>query len=365
MKLSKKTLAYISLASAALMLSTTACKKHDFRIDGDITDGAGKSLILEKADFQGRWMPLDSTHIDQNGKFTISHAAPAASDIFRLNLNGRYIYLPIDSTESISITANAANFGGSYTVTGSEQAANLAKFEQALMTLHFNDSAARDNFKREVFNEYMCDARGSVLSYYILTKTIGGEPLYNPSDRSDLKYYAAVATAFDQYRPNDPRTQMLHQTAINSMQKNNQTIGKKLMVEAQEISVIDIDLTDENDRHRKLSDVVGQGRKTVLIVAFMNETESPGFNLSLSELYKKAAGNVEFYHVSVDDDRYAWRDAAKNLPWITVYDNGGVESDIFRKYNIGRLPAFFIYDAQGQLTDRAESVPELQKLLGL
>ncbi|MDE6028375.1 MAG: hypothetical protein K2G23_09910, partial [Muribaculaceae bacterium] len=91
------------------------------------------------------------------------------------------------------------------------------------------------------------------------------------------------------------------------------------------------------------------------------EKESPAINKALSDLY--AGGNLCFYMISVDADQYAWRDAAKNLPWITVTDPDGRNSGVITKYNIGTLPAFFIFSADGHLVDRAFSLEELNKKL--
>ena len=69
------------------------------------------------------------------------------------------------------------------------------------------------------------------------------------------------------------------------------------------------------------------------------------------------------YHISFDADHYVWRDAARNLPWITVIDPGGMSSDALVKYNVGTIPAFFIYDAGGELVDRASDFRELSQKL--
>ncbi len=49
--------------------------------------------------------------------------------------------------------------------------------------------------------DYIRDGQGSIVSYYVLTKTHGGKALFDPEDPSDTKYYAAVATQFQEFRP--------------------------------------------------------------------------------------------------------------------------------------------------------------------
>lgn len=345
------------LAGALLMLP--ACGKHEFRIGGRVEGGADKTLALEKADFHGRWIPIDTLRLGNDGSFVFSGERPASPEIYRLALDGRYIYVPVDSTESLDVKASAADFGSVFTMTGSQQAEQLAEFEQDLMKLDFADSLKRADFKKNVFTKYLQDSRGSLLSYYVLTKTIDGKPLYDITDRSDSKYYGAVATAFEQYRPDDPHGRMLRQASLQAMKKQHKEDGRQRVVQAEEIGYIDIELPDENGNLKKLSDMVGKGKRTVMVVGMMNEPESPAVNKSISDLYNRVSGNVNFYHVSLDDDMYAWRDAARNLPWTTVADPSGVSSQIAVKYNISKLPVYFLFDSKGELVDRAGSVSEL------
>ena len=197
----------------------------------------------------------------------------------------------------------------------------------------------------------------------MLTKIVDGKPLYDPTDNSDARYYAAVATAFEYFRPNDPHTGMLRDVSIAGMRRKNSESGKKRVVEAEEITMLDIDLQDVNGKIVKLSDIAGKGKKPVVSFGMMTEPESPALDLGLAELYSAMGGNVNFYQVSFDLDQYAWRDAAKNLSWTNVIDPAGMTSDVARQYNLGSLPVFFIYTPDGRLIDRADNVAELRKKL--
>lgn len=352
----------IVLLSASVLV-IAGCSEDKFKVNGEIEGGADKTVLLEKSDFQGRWIVLDSVKVASSGKFEIKSEAPASPEIYRLSLGDRFIYFPIDSVETVTIVSPADRFGTEFEVSGSEQAKNMASFEKELMALDINDEAKREEFKKNVYTKYIKDSQGGIIGYYVLTKVVGGKPLYDPANVSDARYYAAVATAFDYFRPNDPHTGMLRDVSIAGMRRKNSESGKARVVEAEEITMLDIDLQDVNGKNVKLSDIAGKGKKTVVIFAMMNEPESPALNLGLAELYSAMGGNVNFYQVSFDSDQYAWRDAAKNLRWTNVIDPAGMTSDVAVKYNLSSLPVFFIYSADGNLVDRADNVAELRKKL--
>lgn len=351
------------LAFAAGALAFQSCSEPQFKINGKVDGGEDKTLILAKSDFNGRWVIVDSTRISSSGDFSISTSAPASPEIYRLSLGDRFIYFPIDSIETLTVTSPANAFGSDFTIAGSDQAEKMAEFEKMLQGVNPADSAALSAFKKEVYGKYLRDARGSIFSYYVLTKIIGDKPLYNPESPEDARFYAAVATSFEQFRPTDPHTALLKNVSLDAMRRKNSASGKKRVLEANEIELIDINLQDEKGNERMLSDVTGKGKKTVVIFGMMNERDSPAFNAELAKIYNRFGGAVEFYHISLDADRYAWRDAAANLPWITVYEPEGASSKVLLNYNVTRLPAFYIYNERGSLTDRADNLEQLNKKL--
>lgn len=349
------------LAVFAAGAAGVSCKSEpQFTLSGEVEGGADKSLLLEKSDFHGRWIVVDSTKVDGSGKFNLKSEAPASPEIYRLSLDGKFIYLPVDSIEHLTVNSPAAKFGTDFTVEGTPQAANMAAFEKELMKLDTSKPEAVVEFKKNVFNKYLRESQGGIIGYYVLTKIVDGKPLYDASDAIDARYYAAVATSFDQFRPQDPHAGMLKQVSLEAMRRHNKASGKRRVIEAEEVKMIDLDLRDEKGRNVKLSDVAGKGKPTVLIFSLMNHPDSPVLNKALSDLYNSRGGNVAFYHVALDGDYYAWREAAKNLNWTTVIDPQGQTSDALRRYNVGMLPVFFVYDAQGALQHRAETIQELK-----
>lgn len=348
---------------AALILLAGSCSDNKFKIKGEIYGGEGQSMVLEKSDFVGRWTPLDSTHINKNGAFSFSFPAAPSPDIYRLAINDKYIYIPVDSTETITVNSSLDKFGSDFSLTGSHNAEQLEKFEKELRNAPVSNPDSLKAFKRNIYSNYIMNAQGSILSFYILTKTINGKPVFNPEDNDDRKYFAAVATGFKALRPDDPHTALLEQTAINALKKRNSESGKYRTIEAEEIQLIDIDQQDETGKNVKLSDIAGKGKPVVVIFSLLNHPDSPELNIALANIYRRLNGKAEFYNVSLDNDQYAWREAARNLPWVTVYSPGETSSQDALRYNVFQVPSFYIYNSEGELVSRPLTIEELNKSL--
>jgi hypothetical protein len=64
---------------------------------------------------------------------------------------------------------------------------------------------------------------------------------------------------------------------------------------------------------------------------------------------------LEIYQIAFDDDEFEWKQSAKNLPWITVYNSPKVGSENLVKYNVSALPTTFIVNRKGELVERVDN----------
>ena len=71
------------------------------------------------------------------------------------------------------------------------------------------------------------------------------------------------------------------------------------------------------------------------------------------------AEGLEVYQIAFDDDEFQWRQAAANLPWITVYNAPADGDQVLRDYNVGSLPATFVINRQGELVERVPDISHL------
>lgn len=360
--MNKITRYFVSMASIAAIAMAGGCGEKGFKIEGQLSDSDNDKVLLEKADYSGYWTIVDSTRTDSKGNFKFTHPQQSGPEIFRLTLDDKYIYLPVDSTETLTVTSSKGNFGHDFTVTGTEQATRMAQFEKDLIAFipYIDNADSLKNFKKRIYNEYMHDGRGNVMTYYILTKTIGNRALFDPTT-DDYRYIVAVANNYQQFRPEDSHAPFLLNLAKAAQRHHNDQNGIHTVINAEEIKVIEIALNDENGKEQKLSDMVGKGKPVVVAFTLMRDGASPEINRQLAELYK--AGRIDIYNVSPDRDQYGWREAAGNLPWTTVLDPSAGQDKVFIQYNVGQLPTFFIYNAHGELTARCMSVKEISEKL--
>lgn len=357
-----RSILYICVTVAAVLIMT-ACGQNEFTLQGKIADGDNQTLLLEKADFTGRWIVLDSVRIGSDGEFNISYAASASPEIYRLDLDGKYLYIPIDSTEHIDVTGSVKDFGTVFTLSGSEQAEKMTRFATEVSKTRPEDYPA---FKNTVLRDIILPGHGDLMSYYVLTHVVDGKPLFDVQSGADARYFAAVATAYQQYRPDDPRTKMLEQMAMTALKARNADAGKKTVIKARETSLIDMEFRDKTGAMRKLSEVASNGRPTLLIFSFLNEKESPAITRRISNLYNRYGDRINFYQVCLDRDITSWQQAAAPLDWTVVIDPTGVDSRIAVSYAVKQLPAFFIINAKGELTARADDFDALKaQLAGL
>ncbi|MBO5443866.1 MAG: DUF4369 domain-containing protein [Muribaculaceae bacterium] len=349
-------------ASIAALAIAGGCGEKGFKIEGQLSGSDNDKVLLEKADYSGYWAIVDSVRTDGSGKFSFSQPRQSGPEIFRLNLDDQYIYLPVDSTETLKVNSSKTGFGHDFTVEGSEQAVRMAKFEKDLIafTPYLETADSLASFKKRVYSEYLHDARGAIMSYYILTKTVGGKPLFDPST-TDFRYIAAVANSFKNFRPDDAHTPLLVQLAKAAQSRHNDEQGIRTVINATEVTMLEIELNDRDGKTRRLSDHLKKGKPVIVAFTLMRDGTTPEINRQLASIYN--AGLADIYNVSPDRDQYGWKESVSNLPWTTVLDPSAGQSRAFRDYNVTQLPTFFIYDSNGELTARCSTVKEIRSKL--
>ena len=379
----KKT--FNGLFSAAIIafcaLIATSCSQKKFNVEGQISNASDSVLYFENVGLEGINV-IDSVKLSDNGNFSFSDEAPVAPEFYRLRIADQIINVSIDSTETVTIKAQYPQMATQYEVSGSENCLKIKELALKQIDLHkramaiqenttlgvdeANDSILKiiDAYKEDVKTNYIFKEPMKAYSYFALFQTLGNWLLFNPrSNKDDIKVFAAVATSWDTYYPHAERGQNLHNIAIEGMKNMRITEGaREQTIDAckiEEAGVLDIALQDNHGQVRHLTDL--KGKVVLLDFHIFAMDESPARILLLRELYNKyAAQGFEIYQVSLDPDEHFWKQQTAALPWISVRDEDGINSQRIMLYNIQSVPDYFIIDRNNNLVKRAEQMKDLE-----
>lgn len=347
------------LAIAAV--ATIASCSHDpkWTVDGKIEGAEGKSMVLEASD-NGRWYAIDTISINSTGQFKASHAAAGYPDIYRLRLDNKTLYFPIDSIETVTVVTNANAFDHDYTLSGSTAAEILMHVDKRVMDAVEHGGAAKlandTLLKRELTGMLLGDPAG-IVSYYIINKRVGGMPIFDPTNKTDLRVIGAVANAFNQFRPTDPRSAYLKNLFLSNRPLSSVPTDT---IVAQELGLLDIELYDNKGKKQSLTKTAAGNSVVVLNFTAYGMEVSPALNVALNKLYERYHNQgLEIFQVAFDGDEYQWRQAAKNLPWICVYNSAADGDSHLARYNVGVLPAAFIIK-NGSIAERVSDISKIE-----
>lgn len=376
-------LLYTAVLGVAV-LSLGSCSEKKFNINGTITQAKDSVLYLENMSLNGP-KAVDSVKLDENGNFEFKQKAPDAPEFYRLRIANQMVNLAVDSTESITVKAAYPTMSANYEVSGSEECAKIRDLAYMQLALQRQVTAIANSptlgvqavedsvtkvlevYKNKVKLNYIFKEPMKAYSYYALFQTIvlgnANILIFNPrSSKDDVKVFAAVATSWDTYFPKAERGLNLHNIAIEGMKnvriaENNarQTISADKVKVA---GVIDIALTDNHGRVRKLTDLKG---KVVLLdfQAFAAEGSLKRI-MMMREIYNKYHDRgFEIYQVSFDPEEHFWKTKTAALPWVSVWDENGTRSAVLSQYNVQTLPTFFLIDRNNTLQKRDAQIKDL------
>ena len=369
-------------AFVATALTIASCNEGKFTVEGQIENAKDSVLYFENVGLEGINV-LDSIKLDNNGNFSFSEEAPGAPEFYRLRIADQIINVSIDSTETVQFKGQYPGMASNYTVSGSDNCEKIKELTLKQMDLQSRAIAIQRNtaigvdeandsiqelinaYKEEVKHNYIYKEPMKAYSYFALFQAIGNYLIFNPrTNKDDIKAFAAVATSWDTYYPHAERGQNLHNIAIEGM-KNQRIVdaqNSQFQVEANKVNeagVLDIALPDNHGQERHLTDLKGQVVLLDFHIFAMND--SPARIIMLRELYNKYhQQGLEIYQVSLDPDEHFWKQQTAALPWISVRDADGVNSQRLMLYNIQAVPDFFIIDRGNNLVKRAIQIKDLE-----
>ena len=366
---------------AVAALAIASCSEKKFHVEGSISNAKDSLLLLENVGIEEITV-VDSVRLDEDGTFSFSGDAQEAPEFYRLRIAGQIINVSIDSTETVTVKAQYPQMATEYEVSGSDNCQKIKELALKQIDLRQRAIAINDNeeltvqatndsimglirtYKDDIKKNYIYAEPGKSYAYFALFQTLGDMLLFNPrADREDIKAFAAVATSWDANYPNSARGANLHNIAIEGM--NNIRINdaaRAQSIDASKVTtagIIDITLPDNKGKQRSLSEL--KGNVVLLDFHVFAAEQSPARILQLREIYNKYhAQGFEVYQVSLDPDEHFWKQQTAALPWVSVRDADGVNSQRLMLYNVQSIPDFFLIDRGNNIVTRAANIKDLE-----
>lgn len=360
-----------------------SCSKRDpqFTIEGAIAEAQDTMLYLEHLTLGDGIVAIDSAKLGESGDFCLSGPRPSNPEFYRLRIGSQVINLSIDSTETVNVRARLPQMALGYEVSGSGNCDTIRLLNLKLDTLrqavqHVADDrsltlAERENVVDELVKQYKTDVKlryiqnryGQASSYYAMFQTVGGQMIFNPvSDQSDITWFTALATSWEELYPTSQRTQNLQNIAMQGLRNTRRHVVEINMDDEKvsETGIIDMGFPDKTGAERRLSSLKGQ----VVLLDFMaySMKGSQERILALRQLYNRFhARGLEIYQVSLDPDEHYWKTMSEQLPWVCVWNQQGLDNDIVRLYNLQKLPTWFLIDRSSTLVGRMELLENLEQ----
>ena len=372
---------------ALVLVGLSACEEGPkFKVQGEVTGAADKTLYLEASSLGGI-VVLDSAKLGGNGSFSFAGARPESPEFYRLRMDGKVINFAVDSTETVVVKSDAAEFDTGYVIEGSENNQKIKELVMLQAELQQNvDKLAQskmpaglaqnqlmslvNEYKDKVKRGYIYAAPNKTYAYFALFQTLNGYMIFDPlASKDDVKCFAAVATSLNNAYPHADRSRNLYNMVIKGMKNAREVQPEVVEIDPSKIkeaNIIDIQLKDLKGNIRTLTELKGK----VVLVDFTvyNNVMSPDHNLALREIYDKYhAQGLEIYQISLDADEHFWKTSADNLPWICVRDANGPYSQYVQLYSVSNLPSVFLVGRDNAIKMRGENIQdldaELRKLL--
>ncbi|MDE5929356.1 MAG: redoxin domain-containing protein, partial [Muribaculaceae bacterium] len=200
-------------------------------------------------------------------------------------------------------------------------------------------------------------------AYYLISRNFNGRPLYDVvRNKFDYNIMRAVATKFQQLRPDDPRTRFLEARVAQEMKRRNPGAYER-EIEATVTSLpADIESVDINGKAHTLAAYVGKGHPVLLSFASYSAEQAPAYTMALQSVYDKFHDKgLQIYQVCVDATEPEWHRVAQNLPWTSVWSAAIKHGNPLASYNVDVLPLTYVFDAQGNLVERVTDWQQLEQ----
>jgi peroxiredoxin len=354
-----------------LSFAIYSCKDKDaFTISGTLTNpGSLKKVYLLAAD-NGSIAVVDSTNLNDQGKFEFKHKAPYAN-LYRMRIGGSIFDLIAENGDAIEFTTNVTDNTHIYQITGSDESEKYKAFNK--LNNYYADKTSK------ITQEYQDKAQASgkesdsLIKIYLpmFQKNISEYStevlkFVNANKHSLAGFYAAMSLDPGKYEPQ----LIAYADDIKNDFKDNTGVQKfiRQMMDLKPVSVghkaPDFTVAGIDGKPIKLSDYKG---KYVMLDFWASwcapcRQENPNV-VKQYAIYKPLGLNI--LGISLDQDKTKWVQAvaADKLTWSHGSDLKNFEGPTERLFHIEAIPSNFIIDPQGIIVAKNITGADLEEYL--
>lgn len=363
-------------------MALVGCQSGDkLTISGSIAEADGDTLTIKHL-VNNKLSVVGTAVLKKSGDFKFSLEKQEFPEYYFLQVNdGNQLVVIRDSSDVIKVVAESGNLKTA-SIEGSQLSVRIQEMVKRVgqlradylkLTKDVKNADAEtqkqltDTFivKYTALKDYIGDEiykdPKSYYSYYALYQRINGDNLlFSPYDDKDYKFYAMVATAYNMYYKEDPRTVALYEMVEGVIAERRKAKLRQIVDEAPG-GLPDIVMNDVKGVERKLSDYKGK----VVILNFWTSkgSESRAFNRELKTLYSKyKSRGLVVYQISADKSKILWEEAIQQdqLPWVNVCDFKEAAGRAFMTFNVKQVPTTFLIDREGGMINRFSTAKDLE-----
>ena len=377
----------------ALLLTVAfhySCQRESrFIVKGEFSSAEEQTLYLEHRGLGGVEL-LDSVTLKGKGTFTFKQAAPENPEFYQLRIGSQVALFAVDSLETLQVKGDANDLAATFTVENSPVNDQIRRIDEQtrLVNEKLDDAERRHEAKKiddltyleevvTILKSYKSEISRLILgnpssaaAYYAVFQKVRNYLIFDPYSKQDYAMFGAVATSWDRYYPGTQRTKHLYDFTMNALKTRKLQEKQAALLENASVvtgsALPDIVLSTINGEKRSLASQ--KGKVVVVDFTVYRSDFSPAHNIELNKLYTKyRSQGLEIYQISFDSDEHFWKNAASNLPWITVRDPQSVYSSLLSLYNVREIPTAFVFNREGDVVARVENyatlASEVAKLL--
>ncbi len=370
----------------SLVILITGCSKSDkLTITGRINNVDNDTLLVKRM-INNQLKTVDQKVLKSSGnfKFVIDKQDFPQYYFLQINDNHNQLIVIRDSSDIITVNASASNLlsaeikgspvsvaiqnmmieighlrGDYYELKRNYE--DLSKEEQKLKTDRF--MAKYDSVKMDIATEMLKDPKSYFCYCALYQRLDKGNLLFSPYNDKDYNYFAAVATAYDTFHKEDPRTKALYEM-VEGVLKERRDAKIRNFVKNAPSELPDIVMNDKNGKECKLSD--NKGKVVILNFWASQSPDSRDLNAEFVKLYAKYKGKgLRIYQVSADKSKILWEDAVKEdkISWTTVCDFKAGANAAFRNYNVQKVPTTYLLGREGEMINKFTNVEQLEEAI--